>query len=98
MGLVGAAPEAAPKKEKTQMLHFHLTDLYKLRKIKYTLNVDDIKKKQLRSAEYIYTFERRTKEEVLPLLQQAMDDGHTKVYVDLGFYAKQLLVTELSEM
>lgn len=45
MGLVGAPQETAPKKEKTQMLHFHLTDLYKLRKVKYTLDIDDLKKK-----------------------------------------------------
>ena len=66
-GALGGENVAAPKKEKVIFLHYHLTDLYKLRKVKYTLDIGDLKNRHLQSAEYVYTFERRTKEELLPI-------------------------------
>ena len=91
-------PEEKPsKKEKKEFKHFHLTEFYKLRKIKYSLDLD-VPNSKLSKAQFIYTFELRPKEEVVPIIEATMQEGHKKAYVDLGIHLKQMLVKEIWEI
>ena len=70
-------------------MHYHITDLYKLKKIKYTLEFEDpLTKKQMTKGQYIYTLERKEDEYIEDLIQKAIQDGPKKVYIDLGFHIK----------
>jgi|LauGreDrversion4_2_1035121.scaffolds.fasta_scaffold3815706_1 hypothetical protein len=36
--------------------------------------------------QYIYTLERKEDQYIEDLLQKAIQDGHKKVYIDIGFH------------
>jgi hypothetical protein len=38
--------------------------------------------------QYIYTLERKEDQYILELIEKAIQDGHKKVYIDLGFHIR----------
>ncbi len=48
--------------------------------------------------QYIYTLERKEDQYILELIEKAIQDGHKKVYIDLGFHIRQFLVNEIWEL
>lgn len=95
-----ALPEqpAPPKKAKREkpFLHYNLTDFYELRKVKYTLVFDELHKKQLERSQFIYTLDLKDDATISPIVEAAINDGHKRMYIDLGLHIKQMQVREIA--
>ena len=67
----------------------HISDLYNLRKIKYTLEFDGpLKKKMLKRTQFVYTLDLREDEVVEKLIKERQEAGHRRIYLDLGIHLK----------
>mmetsp|Transcript_10031 Transcript_10031/g.15261 ORF Transcript_10031/g.15261 Transcript_10031/m.15261 type:complete len:91 (-) Transcript_10031:4783-5055(-) len=51
--------------------HFHLTDFYTLKKIKYTLEFQSpLSAKKLKKGQYIYTFDLKDEEDIIAIIEE----------------------------
>lgn len=83
-----------PKREKP-FLHFNLTDFYELRKVKYTLEFDELNKKSLERSQFVYTLDLKDNEKIKKIIVDAENDSHKRVYIDFGMHIKQMQVREM---
>lgn len=89
------APAKKAKREKPS-LHYSLTDFYELRKVKYTLVFDELARKQLERSQFIYTLDLKDDAAIAPIVEAAINDGHKRMYIDLGLHIKQMQVREIA--
>ena len=81
---------------KVPRAHFHLTDLYDLKKIKYTLDFGtDLSDKKLVRSQFIYTLGLKDQATVTQILERCKAEGQKRVYVDLGLHTKMMQVNEV---
>ena len=67
--------------------HFNLTDFYNLRKVKYTLELENpLTKKLLTKGQYIYTLDLKEEKIISKLIDDCKENGHKRVYIDFGLH------------
>ena len=77
-------------------MHFNINDFYNLRKVKYTLDFGNkLNDKKLIRSQFVYTLDLKDTKEITALLEQCKQEGHKRVYMDLGLHIKYHKVHEI---
>ena len=91
---MASEPKKASKKSNRE--NRLITDLYTLKKVKYTLDFGpQLSSKLLRTGQYIYTLEMKEKSEILSLIEKWKKEEITKINFKLGLHMKQFQIQEI---